>query len=80
MRHYIPRNLVTLYHALIAPYLNYGICAWCSCPCRPISIRYLSVPKRALRLIYFSTNPETMQSLFLLNQTAFLCSLCSFNS
>ena len=32
MRHYIPRNLVTLYHALIAPYLNYGICAWGSCP------------------------------------------------
>ena len=25
---------------------------------RPISIRYLSVPKRALRLIYFSTKPR----------------------
>ena len=27
-RHYIPRHLLlNLYHALIAPYLNYGICA-----------------------------------------------------
>ena len=29
MRHYIPWHLLlNLYHALIAPYLNYGICAW----------------------------------------------------
>ena len=29
MRHYIPRHLLlNLYHALIAPYLNYGICLW----------------------------------------------------
>ena len=29
MRHYIPWHLLlNLYHALIAPYSNYGICAW----------------------------------------------------
>ena len=29
MRHYIPWHLLlNLYHALIAPYLNYGICLW----------------------------------------------------
>ena len=29
MRHYIPwRLLLNVYHALIAPYLNYGICLW----------------------------------------------------
>ena len=29
MRHHIPWHLLlNLYHALIAPYLNYGICTW----------------------------------------------------
>ena len=33
MRHYIPRHLLlNLYHALITPCLNYGICALGNCP------------------------------------------------
>ena len=79
MRHYIPRHLLlNLYHALIAPYLNYGICAWGNCPQTYLN-KILVLQKRALRLIYF-LNPETMRSSFLLNQTVFLCSRCSFNS
>ena len=36
MWHYIPRHLLlNLYHTLIAPYLNYGICAWGNCPDLP---------------------------------------------
>ena len=79
MRHYIPRHLLlNLYHALIAPYLNYGIWAWGNCPQTYLNnIRVLQ--KCALRLIYFS-KPRDHAIPFLLNQTAFLCSLCSFNS
>ena len=32
MRYYIPRHLLLKYHALIPPYLNYGICAWSNFP------------------------------------------------
>ena len=54
MRHYIPRHLLlNLYHALIAPYLNYGICAWSNCPQTHLN-KILVLQKRALRLIYFS--------------------------
>ena len=54
MRHYIPRHLLlNLYHALIAPYLNYGICAWGNCPQTYLN-KILVLQKRALRLIYFS--------------------------
>ena len=78
-RHYIPRHLLlNLYHALIAPYLNYGICAWGDCPQTYLN-KILVLQKRALRLIYFS-KPRDHAIPFLLNQTAFLCSLCSFNS
>lgn len=53
-RHYIPRHLLlNLYHALIAPYLNYGICAWGDCPQTYLN-KILVLQKRALRLIYFS--------------------------
>lgn len=54
MRHYIPRRLLlNLYHALISPYLNYGICAWGNCPQTYLN-KILVLQKRALRLIYFS--------------------------
>ena len=54
MRHYIPRHLLlNLYHALIAPYLNYGICAWGNCPQTYLN-KILVLQKRALCLIYFS--------------------------
>ena len=45
---------------------------------RPTSIIYVFCTS-ALRLIYFS-KPRDHAIPFLLNQTAFLCSLCSFNS
>ena len=42
-----------MYHALIAPYLNYSICAWSNCPQTYLNkIRVLQ--KRALRLFHFS--------------------------
>ena len=54
MRHYIPRHLLlNLYHAVIAPYLNYGIRAWGNCPQTYLN-KILVLQKRALRLIYFS--------------------------
>ena len=54
MRHYIPRRLLlNLYHALISPYLNYGICAWGNCPQTYLN-KILVLQKCALHLIYFS--------------------------
>ena len=58
MRHYIPRHLLlNLYHALISPYLNYGICAWGNCPQTYLN-KILVLQKRALHLIYFSKPKE----------------------
>ena len=74
MRHYISGNLLlNLYHALITPCLNYGICAWGNCPQTYLS-KLLVLQKRALRLIYFArdhaipflieSNCLPLQSLF----------------
>jgi len=62
-QHYIPRYLLlNLYHALITPYLNFGICAWGSVH-RPTSISYLF--RKNVHCVWFILlNPETMQSLF----------------
>ena len=59
-------------------FLNYGIFAWGNFPQTYLN-KILVLQKRALRLIYFS-KPRHHAILFLLNQAAFLCSLCSFNS
>ena len=87
MRHYIPRHLlVNLYHALISPYLNYGICAWGNCAQTCLNYKLLVLQKPALRLVYFAkprdhtipffikSNSLPLQSLFFqqLSFTVFL--------
>ena len=54
MRHCIPQHLLlNLFHSLISPYLNYGICAWGNCLQAYLN-KLLVLQKRALCLIYFA--------------------------
>ena len=53
LRHYIPQRLLfNIYHTLIAPYMNYGICSWGSCA-QVHQKRLLVLQKRAFRIILF---------------------------
>ena len=70
LRHYIPRRLLlNIYHTLIAPYTNCGICAWGSCA-YVYQKRLLVLQKQAFPLI-FLVMLENMQFPFLSKQNVF---------
>ena len=53
LRHSVPQQtLITLYWALIHPYLNYGILAWGQASKSPLN-KILLLQKRVLRFIFF---------------------------
>ena len=65
VRHYIPREiLISLYWALIHPYLNYGLVAWGQASKSSLN-KLLKIQKRALRLIYFSNYQDSALPLFI---------------
>ena len=65
VRHYIPREiLISLYWALIHPYLNYGLVAWGQASKSSLN-KLLKIQKRALRLIYFSNYQDSAFPLFI---------------
>ena len=52
LKYFIPcRTLLTLYHTLILPYINYGITAW-GCATQAQIHRILLLQKKALRIIF----------------------------
>ena len=58
LRHFLPTHtLLNIYHALIAPYLTYGLTAWGQA-CKSYLDKLLKLQKRALRFIYFSDHSE----------------------
>ena len=65
LRHFVPRQtMFSIYKALIAPYVNYGICSWGNAAKTHLQ-RVLVLQKRALRLINFSNPREHTVPFFL---------------
>jgi len=68
LRHYIPREtLLSLYWALVHPYLNYGLVAWGQASKSSLN-KLLIIQKRALRLIFFSKYDDSAVPLFIKSQ------------
>ena len=64
LRHYVPQNtLITLYWALIHPYLNYGIAIW-GHTSKTLFDKLLRLQKRTLRLIFFKDRKQSAIPLF----------------
>ena len=64
LRHFVPQEtLITLYWALIHPYLNYGIAIWGQSS-RSLFNKLLRLQKRVLRLIIFKSNQQSAIPLF----------------
>ena len=65
LRHFVPQEtLITLYWALIHPYLNYGIEIWGQ-SLKSLFNKLLRLQKRVLRLIFFKSNRQSAIPLFL---------------
>ena len=64
LRHYVPKEtLLTLYWALIHPYLNYGVAIWGQTS-KSLFDKLLRLQKRTLRLIFFKDNKQSAIPLF----------------
>ena len=64
LRHFVPKHtLLNIYRSLIAPYLSYGLIAWCQA-CKSYLDKLLKLQKRALRFIYFSDHNQHAIPLF----------------
>ena len=58
IRHFVSRHIVIkIYQSLIYPYISYGICAWGQSVKTNLK-KLLVLQKRAIRLIYFTSNRE----------------------
>ena len=69
LRHFLPyRVLINIYQSLINPYLTYGLIAWGNASKTNIN-KILFLPKRALRLIYFTERNEHAIPLFIDSKT-----------
>ena len=73
LRHHFSRRLLfNIYHTLIAPFINYGICAWGSRVQVYQKRLLVLLQKRDFRL-FFLVSLENMQFSFLPKQNVFLC-------
>ena len=64
-RHFLPTHtLLNIYHALVTPYLTYGLAIWGQA-CKSYLDKLLKLQKRALRFIFFADYSEHAIPLFL---------------
>ena len=65
LRHFLPTHtLLNIYHALVTPYLTYGLAIWGQA-CKSYLDKLLKLQKRALRFIFFADYSEHAIPLFL---------------